>query len=51
MAAFTSETALFKSLYCAIKGLEKKWDKPIPNWPLIVSQLHIHFGDRILEAL
>ena len=50
-AAFTSETALFKSLYCAIKVIEKKWIQPIPNWANIISQLHIFFGDRVKTEL
>ena len=50
-AAFTSETALFKSLYCAIKVAEKKWTQPIPNWVNIISQLHIFFGDRVKTEL
>lgn len=50
-AAFTSDTALFKGVFCAIKVVERKWNKPIANWPLIASQLDVHFGDRFLGAL
>ena len=28
-AAFTSDNALFKAIFCAIKRLSEKWDKPI----------------------
>lgn len=50
-AAFTSETALYKTLYCAIKVVEKKWTQPIPNWAKIISQLHIFFGERVKTEL
>ena len=50
-AAFTSETALFKTLYCAIKIVGEKWTQPIHNWAKIISQLHIFFGDRIKTEL
>jgi transposase-like protein len=45
--AFTSENALFKLVFCAIKQITKKWNQPIHNWALIISQLDIFFPDRI----
>jgi hypothetical protein len=27
--------------------LSKKWTVAIPKWPIIYSQLHLHFGDRL----
>jgi transposase-like protein len=45
--AFTSENALFKLLYCAIKQITEKWNMPIANWALTVSQLDIYFPDRL----
>jgi putative transposase len=49
--AFTSENALFKLVYCAIERIKEKWTQPIQNWALSVSQLHIHFGDRMTIEL
>lgn len=46
-AAFTSETALFKLMYCACQRIQKKWNAPMHNWGLIISQLDLHFEGRI----
>lgn len=45
--AFSNQNSLFKILYCACKKSEEKWNKPIPNWALIISQLDIHFDGRL----
>ncbi len=45
--AFTSENALFKLIFCAIRNITAKWNQPMANWALIVSQLDIYFPDRI----
>ncbi len=45
--AFTSENALFKLMFCAIKQITAKWNMPIPNWALTISQLDIYFPDRL----
>jgi putative transposase len=45
--AFTSENALFKLIFCAIKELSAKWNMPIPNWSLAFSQLDIYFPNRL----
>jgi len=45
--AFTSENALFKLVFCAIKQAESKWTQPMHNWGLIISQLDIYFPDRL----
>ena len=45
--AFTSENALKKLVYSAYIKIQKKWNMPIANWALIVSQLNIHFPDRL----
>jgi transposase-like protein len=44
--AFTSDMALVKLIYLALKNIMKKWDKPIQNWALKSQQLAIKFGDR-----
>lgn len=45
--AFTSETALSKLLYCAYQQIKKKWNKPLLNWALVISQLDIYFEGRL----
>jgi transposase-like protein len=45
--AFTSENALFKLVFCAIKQITAKLNMPIPNWSLAISQLDIYFPDRL----
>lgn len=45
--SFTSENALFKLVFCAINRISSKWDKPIPNWALTISQLAIFFPGRL----
>ncbi len=50
-AAFTSQNALAKIVFCAYKSAMRKWNMPIPNWGLIASQLDIHFPNRNLVDL
>lgn len=45
--AFTSENALFKLLFCAIKQITNKWSMPVQNWALAISQLDIFFPNRL----
>lgn len=45
--SFTSENALFKLVFCAIKQITAKWSQPVHNWALTVSQLDIFFPDRL----
>ena len=45
--AFTSENALFKLVFCAIKQVTAKWNMPIQNWALAISQLDIYFPNRL----
>ncbi len=45
--SFTSQTALEKLIYLAIKNISKKWNMPVPNWSLIVGQLDIFFASRL----
>lgn len=45
--AFTSESALFKLVYCAIEKIAKKWTAPLQNWALTISQLDIYFEGRL----
>jgi transposase-like protein len=45
--SFTSENALFKLVFCAIREITTKWNQPISNWALIISQLDIYFPNRL----
>lgn len=49
--AFTSENALIKLIYCACQKVLEKWNQPMHNWALIVSQLQIYFEDRLTLGL
>lgn len=42
--AFTSESALFKLIYSAIMQIKKKWNMPVKNWALTISQPDIYLG-------
>lgn len=44
---FPTDEAVLKSLYMAAVDLEKKWTKPIKDWPIIYAQFGILFEDRI----
>jgi putative transposase len=44
---FPTDEAILKSLYLAALELEKKWTKPINDWPVIYGQLAILFEDRL----
>jgi putative transposase len=45
--AFTSENALVKLIYCACQKVLEKWNMPMHNWALIISQLQIYFEGRL----
>jgi len=45
--AFTSENALFKLVFCAMRQISRKWNQPIPNWSLTISQIDIYFPNRL----
>lgn len=45
--AFTSENALVKLIYCAYQRIKEKWNQPMANWALIISQLDIYFEGRL----
>ena len=50
-SAFSSDNALLKLLYLAVKNAEKKWTMPIKNWGMILSQLDILFKDQMSGIL
>lgn len=45
--AFTSETALVKLIYSAYQRIKEKWNQPLHNWALTISQLDIYFPNRL----
>lgn len=45
--AFTSENALIKLVYCACQRILEKWNQPMHNWALIISQLDLYFEGRL----
>lgn len=45
--AFTSESALFKLVYCACQKITEKWRMPLANWALTISQLDVYFEGRL----
>ncbi len=49
--AFPNDNSLLKLLYAGIQNAEKKWTMPIQNWSLTISQLNIHFKERLKDAL
>jgi putative transposase len=49
--AFPNENSLLKLLYAGIQNATKKWNLPIHNWNLTLSQLAIYFEGRLDKAL
>ncbi len=44
---FSNDDALTKLVFLIYKDISKKWNKPISNWAEIISQLDIHFSERL----
>ena len=44
---FASENGLLKLLYAGILKASERWTHPIQNWNLTLSQLTIHFPERL----
>ena len=49
--AFPNDDSLLKLLFMGIKNAQEKWTMPIRNWSLTISQLNIHFKERLKNAL
>ncbi len=49
--AFPNDNSLLKLLYAGIMNAERKWTMPIRNWSLTISQLSIHFKERLEDKL
>jgi transposase-like protein len=41
---FSTDEAIFKLLYLAIRNVSEKWTMPIKNWGLALNQFAIEFG-------
>ena len=48
---FPNDNSLLKLLFAGIQNAKKKWTMPIKNWSLTISQLNIHFKERLKNAL
>lgn len=44
---FANENSLLKLLYAGIMRVTERWTHPVQNWNLTLSQMAIHFGDRV----
>ena len=44
---FANENSLLKLLYAGILKASERWTHPVQNWNLTLSQLAIHFPDRL----
>ena len=49
--AFPNENSLLKLLYAGMRQATKKWNSPIQNWNLALSQMAIHFEGRLDDYL
>jgi len=49
--AFPNDKSLLKLLFAGIRNAQKKWTMPIRNWSLTISQLNIHFKERLQGVL
>lgn len=48
---FPNDMALLKLVYLSTCNISKRWTKPIKGWGLIVQQLSIIFGNRMITDL
>lgn len=48
---FANENSLLKLLYAGILKASERWTKPVRNWNLTLSQLAIHFPERLDEHI
>lgn len=49
--AYPSDDALRKIIYLATVEAAKKWTMPLRSWKECISQLAVHFGDRLQAEL
>jgi len=48
-SVFPNDQSLMKILYLATMDTTKRWKDRMRDWPLIISQLEIYFGERITQ--
>ena len=48
---FANENSLLKLLYAGIMRVTDRWTHPVQNWNLTLSQMAIHFGDRLEDHI
>ena len=44
---FPTDEAVFKVMYLALSNLEKKWERPLRDWGVVLGQFSIFSKDRI----
>jgi putative transposase len=44
---FPTDEAVFKLMYLALSNLEKKWERSLRDWSVVLGQFSIFFKDRI----
>jgi transposase-like protein len=44
---FSNDEALFKLVFLIYRDISRKWEKSISHWAEIISQLSIHFEERL----
>jgi transposase-like protein len=49
--SFPTDDSLFKILYLIIMDISQKWTLALPNWGMILNQLHVYFGERLERYL
>ena len=47
--SFTSDEALLKLFYLALKNISQKWTMPIRDWKAALNRFTIEFGERIAQ--
>ncbi len=50
-SAFPTDDSLLKLMYLIVMDISEKWTMPVHNWGEAISQLSIHFGERITKYL
>jgi len=48
---FPDDISVMKMLYLSSIEVSKKWTMRLPNWNRILSELSIHFGERVSKYL
>ena len=46
-SSFPNDEALLKLLYLGLRNIEKKWTRPVPDWPAALNRFAIIYEDRL----